>query len=273
MGTHFSKVSVILDRSSPEELNRQIEKLHINTKDAVRAGRNITAGYVRGWGLEYGDLAQAIRNDPVYSESLALAKDRTLLSEHKLMNLYLIIRFGLANVEGDIIEFGSYRGGSAIFMASVASKLGQNRTVYALDTFEGMPPTDDVLDLHFAGNFGDANLQELSSYVDRTGLTNIRLIRGLFEDTAPDLLAKTSAISLAHIDCDIHDAVAYCLDTIKEHMPDQSGYIVLDDPLHGSCLGAFQAVEDWIIKENVRAEQAYPHLVYRYPRVCHPGIV
>jgi hypothetical protein len=45
------------------------------------------------------------------------------------------------------------------------------------------------------------------------------------------------------------------------------GYVILDDALHGSCLGALQAVEDWIVETNVRAEQAYPHLVYRYPPI------
>lgn len=267
MGTHFEKISVILDRSSPEKLNQHVGQLHQNTEDAVHSGRNVTAGYVRGWGLEFGQLAEAISKDPVYADSLELARDRTLLPEHKLMNLYLIIRFGLHGIPGDIVEFGSYRGGSAIFMAAVASKLGQDRTVYAIDTFAGMPRTDDVLDLHVEGNFGDADLHALSDYVKDIGLTNLRLVPGLFEDVAPGTIANTSAIALAHIDCDIYDAVAYCLDAVKEHMVSTGGYIVLDDPLHGSCLGALQAVEEWITRENVRAEQAYPHLVYRLPKL------
>ena len=47
------------------------------------------------------------------------------------------------------------------------------------------------------------------------------------------------------------------------------GYIVFDDPLHGSCLGAMQAIEETLLHEDrLFAEQMYPHPVYRYPPVA-----
>jgi hypothetical protein len=49
-------------------------------------------------------------------------------------------------------------------------------------------------------------------------------------------------------------------------MVSEGGYIVFDDPLFGSCLGAFQAVEELLIRRDGHsAEQVYPHLLYRYP--------
>lgn len=266
MATHFSRISIIAKSLDKEHLDRALLDLHGVRPDSIAAGRNVTAGYTRGWGLEYGGLADAIRQDPIFSESLALARGRTLLSEHKLMNLYLIMRYG--SVTGDILEFGSYRGGGAIFLANLARRLGKTLTIYALDTFEGMPETHDVLDLHFAGNFSDTSYEELAAYVEQIGLTNMVLAKGRFEDTVPGLLESIGAIGLAHIDCDIYAGVAYCLKSVMPKMQVDSGYIVLDDPLHGSCLGALQAVEDWVVIQDLRAEQAYPHLVYRYPRIC-----
>ena len=85
----------------------------------VDRGRAIQLGHLRGWGLEYGSLKQEIPQQPDYIEALALAHSRgSLLTPAKLMNLYLILKTGLPQLaEGDIVEFGSYKGGSAIFMA------------------------------------------------------------------------------------------------------------------------------------------------------------
>jgi predicted O-methyltransferase YrrM len=59
------------------------------------------------------------------------------------MNIYLLIRFFLPKLEfGHIVEFGSYKGASAMFMAKLAQKYLPGVEVYALDTFSGMPATD-----------------------------------------------------------------------------------------------------------------------------------
>ena len=86
---------------------------------AARKGRNVQDGYARGVGLQFGTLADTIRKDPVYAEGVRLAYGRTIVAEFNRMNLYLILRAYLDNVPGDIVEFGSYKGGNAIFMASV----------------------------------------------------------------------------------------------------------------------------------------------------------
>lgn len=270
MSARYSSISVISGMNNPAELNTTLKKLHRADAESIVAGRNITAGHTRGWCLEYGALIESIKNDEVYRESLELALGRTILAEHKLMNLFLIMKFGLEGITGDFLEFGSYKGGSAIFIANVARRLQLPGTVYAFDTFAGMPKTDEVLDLHKLGDFSDTNFDDLAAYVHELGLSNLKLVKGLFSDTAPQVLKSVNAIALAHIDCDIHDAVKYCLDAVQPKMHPKGGYITLDDPLHGSCLGALQAVEDWIIRENLRAEQAYPHLVYRYPTLS-PG--
>ena len=82
---------------------------------------------------------------------------------------------------------------------------------------------------------------------------------------ADTVVAVGRRIALAHIDCDIYDGVLYGIQASRPHMvPD--GYFVFDDPLHGSCLGAMQAIEETLLQEDrLFAEQMYPHPVYRYP--------
>jgi hypothetical protein len=249
----------------------QIEALSVRPWE-VHLGRAIRLGHLRGWGIEFGPLKEEIVRQPEYIEAMAHATTRgSLLTPQKLMNLYLLIRFGLPQLEhGDIVEFGSYRGGSAIFMGSLLRAFGSRAKVYALDTYAGMPETDALRDLHRKGDFIDTSLDEFRAEIAKQHLGAwIEPVQGVFDATFDGVMQRgTGRIALAHVDCDIYEGVRYAINASKPHMvPD--GYIVFDDPLHGSCLGAMQAIEETLLHEDrLFAEQMYPHPVYRYPPVA-----
>lgn len=234
-------------------------------------GRAIELGHLRGWGLEYGSLAGEIVRQADYREALALATTRgSLLTPAKLMNLYLLLRFGLPQLDhGDIFEFGSYKGGSAIFMASLLRSFGSRARVFALDTYAGMPATDAVRDMHHAGDFRDTDIDDFNRSIAASGLADwVTPVKGVFDDTFPALVADGGRIALAHVDCDIYEGVKYAITAAKPHMV-KDGYFVFDDPLHGSCLGAMQAIEETLLHtDRLFAEQMHPHPVYRYPPVA-----
>ena len=97
------------------------EMLHIAPD--LRQGRSVRDGYARGWGLEFGDLGARVAADPLFVEASKLAIGRTLVSEPRRMNLFLLIKFYLPRIaRGNIIEYGAYKGGNAIFMAHVAAR-------------------------------------------------------------------------------------------------------------------------------------------------------
>lgn len=230
----------------------------------LNKGRNVRDGYSRGWGLQFGDLRQKILGDPLYIEALGLAQGRTVQAEDNRMNIYLLLKFFIGQLPmGHIVEYGSFKGGSAIFMAKVCSALHPGMQVYAFDTFQGMPETDPNIDAHRAGDFKDVNFEELQDYIRSIGLTNLHLVRGLFEQTTPAKLPEIGTIRLAHIDCDIRSAVAYSYDASLPYMV-KGGYIVLDDALFSSCLGATEVVEDLLIRrDGLNSEQIFPHYVFR----------
>jgi predicted O-methyltransferase YrrM len=231
----------------------------------LRKGRSVYEGTQRGWGLQYGDLREQVLADPLYQEAAALAAGRSLVAENNRLNLFLLLRFFLAPLPaGHVVEFGSYKGGNAVFMAHVCRVLHPGTRVYALDTFEGMPPTDKAIDVHNAHDFSDVVFDDLQAYVASLHLDNLVLVRGRFEATAVPVLADAGSVRLAHIDCDIASAVAYSYDAVRPHMV-RGGYIVLDDATVSSCLGATEAVEDLIIRrDGLHAEQIWPHFVFRY---------
>jgi hypothetical protein len=247
----------------------------ISTKSAkpwkIDRGRAIELGHLRGWGLEYGSLKTEVPAQPDFIEALELARKRgSLLTPAKLMNLYMLLKFSLPKLAaGDIVEFGSYKGGSAIFMASLLRSMGSKACVFALDTYAGMPVTDSVRDLHRKGDFIDTSMDEFQKDIDANGLGKwVVPVKGVFTDTFPGLMAKGRKIALAHVDCDIYDGVKYAIIASKPYMVDDA-YFVFDDPLHGSCLGAMQAIEETLLHEDkLFAEQMYPHPVYRYPALA-----
>src|SRR5258706_3885600 len=236
---------------------------------SVERGRDIRAGHLRGWGIEFGKIIEStISVDPIWQKALAAATRRgTLLPPAKLANLYLILRYAIPQ-QGpvNVIEFGSFKGGAAVFFATLLQELGREGKVLALDTFEGMPKTDSTLDLHSEGDFKDCDFPGLINFVKTEGLSGrLELVKGRFEQTLPGILAGGTRFVLIHCDCDIYSGVKYvCQKADQLLVP--GGHLVFDDPLYGSCLGAFTAVEEELIQtRRLHAEQVFPHLVYRIP--------
>lgn len=233
---------------------------------AWRKGRSVRDGYARGWGLQFSDLRPKVAADPLYQAGMRLAHGRTVVSDDNRMNLYLIMRFFLARIPfGHIIEFGSFKGGNAIFMAYVASQLNPGVQVYSLDTFSGMPETDKSIDAHSKGDFAGVDLEELRRFTSASGLTNLHFVEGMFQDTAEDVLRTAAPIALAHVDCDIFDAVRYSYEVVRPHMV-EGGYLVFDDAVVSSCIGATEVIEDLLVRrDGLNSEQIYPHFVFRAP--------
>lgn len=236
-----------------------------NRENIFDNGRNIYEGYQRGWGLQFGELKQQVLNDPLYKESCKLIVGRSIVTEENRMNLFLMIKEFFPKLRSkNIIEFGSYRGGSALFMANCLRNLYPEATLYALDTFEGMPVTDKKLDLHDQGDFSDVSLDEIQSHAEKCNLTNIKFVKGVFEDTLPAIIDEGVEFGLAHVDCDIYSAVAYSQNEIFPKLC-EGGYLVYDDACVSSCIGATQAVEEFMISRQQHSEQIWPHFVFRKP--------
>ena len=245
-------------------LDEYLPKLPIANE--LRLGRNVHDGYQRGWGLEFGGLGAHVEQDPTFRRAVEAVGGRSIQDANRQKNLFLIIKFYLSKIAGGcILEFGSYRGGSAIFMAKLCEEVLPGTQVYALDTFAGMPPTDRSIDAHGAGDFADTSYDDLQAYIATLGLTNLHVVRGLFEDTTPELLTRCGPVALAHIDCDIHSACEYSYNAIKPAMC-EGGYIVFDDATVSSCIGATEVVEQQVIaRDGLLSEQIFPHFVFRSP--------
>ncbi len=227
----------------------------------VTGGRIVRDGYMRGAGIEFGGVHQMLMHDDLFHEATEAAGGRSIVQAGRLVNLFLILTLYYAEMGGDVIEFGSYRGGSALFMATVCKRLYPNVQVFALDTFEGMPDCDGNIDAHHGGDFHDADFAGLEARRAEFGLENLKLVKGYFNKTFPTLAAP-NRFGLAHIDADIYSACKYAQAAVWPCMR-PGGYVVFDDATASTCIGASQVVEELILERRIHSEQVYPHFVFR----------
>ncbi len=237
--------------------------VRIAVADGVRKGRVPKEGYQRGWGLQFGGLMQMVKAERLFVEAFGACQPlSSWISSEKRANIYLLLTRFLPKLQDkNVIEFGSFKGGTAVFMALVLREVAPEATLWALDTFEGMPVTDKTIDAHGKGDFSDSSLPALNEVINQLGLTNLIPVKGLFQDTFPQISAGLK-FGLAHIDADIYSAIKYAQDAVWPHMT-KGGYVVYDDADVSSCIGATEAVEELIQERRVHCEQIWPHFVFR----------
>ncbi len=142
---------------------------------------------------EWTDFYNKIKDD----------SERSGLSEQEAYALYAWI-YATKNLEGEIAEFGVYRGWSAKVMCE-ANKT--NKKVYLFDTFTGMPLNlvDAKLDSPYCNTGKHHNLTSIynvEAYLQK--YKNIYFMNGLFSKTIKTL--NYEKFSFVHLDCDIYQS-------------------------------------------------------------------
>jgi hypothetical protein len=183
-----------------------------------------------------------------------IVRSRTMCGNARLRGLYGAVQRVVArNIPGDLVECGTARGGSAALMGLAARRLGASRTLWAFDTFEGLPcPTDgdpdrEVAELYTGRCRGD--LGDVRAFFDRLGLLpDVRLVKGRFQDTLA--VADVKAIAVLHLDCDWYESVRVCLDQLYDRVS-PGGVIQIDD--YGHWAGARKAVDEFLGRRLIDA--------------------
>jgi len=133
------------------------------------------------------------------------------------------------NLDGDIVEFGSYKGGSGIMMALQLKKLGSKKHIHLFDSFEGLPQPDEIQDKGYRKGQFRSNFDKLSAYIKELELSDyITIHKGWFKDTLPHYLSTNTKISLMHVDCDLYTSTMDCFPQVYPYLCEK-GAVVLDD--------------------------------------------
>ncbi len=203
-----------------------------------------------------------------FLEIFQFCKAYTMTSVERMYSLYNSVKYILSNeIEGDFVECGVWKGGSAMLIAKLLSLHNvKNRKIFLYDTFEGMSePTE--FDKDYAGEKATSLLQqssienqasvwcyssfdEVKDNMLKTGLesSQIIMVKGKVEDTIPAEV-PTNKIALLRLDTDWYESTAHELLHLYPLL-NIHGVLIIDD--YGHWQGCRQAVDEYFEKYNVR---------------------
>jgi len=129
-----------------------------------------------------------------------------------LIHLYQALRYvGERNLQGDIVEFGVYQGGTTVIMAKILQHVGHPGKIYGFDTFAGFPPRKSMLD-----NYNDKKCEFPDYETVRAYCApyNIELLAGDICETYTQI--KDLPLALSFFDTDNYSATRLALEMCWE---------------------------------------------------------
>jgi len=186
---------------------------------------------------------------PSLYKIMTSARPYAMISRNRMQSLdRLLHRIERDGVEGDVVETGVARGGSAILLATRALESPLQRDVWLYDAFE----------LFDAGDGPCAYFAEVEQLLHETFAfprDRVHVIRGFFADTLPGHPQKP--ISLLHLDAGHYDVNKVCLDHLFSRIS-PGGWLVVDN--YGVCPHCRRAVDERLYAEGLdSAVQRFNH--------------
>ena len=139
----------------------------------------------------------------------------------------IIKKLDLQRIEGYVVEVGCWRGGCCAFMAYVNKKNGNERTVFALDSFEGMYSEKTEKDVGTKFNLDAATIEDAKEVVKALDVEyNTVIIKGFVQNTLPH--KDIRRIAQLRLDVNIYEPTKYALETLYDLIV-PGGYIICDN--------------------------------------------
>ena len=193
---------------------------------------------------------------PGYHNALRLlaAKGIRLTMPRERLKAMLGAWWATAEVPGQVIECGSFRGATALLLALLGKMNGREQLMLLLDTFNGIPDVTTYDKSRSRGEFlpsiDQANI--IRRQASALGIEErIEVHQGLFSETFAVLEKRALAFAFVHVDANI-----YCgtRDACRFTLPRTSaGGIVVFDDYNGICdLGARLAIDEYFASSKVK---------------------
>ncbi len=163
---------------------------------------------------EFADLISETRR----SGPLIVSLDRCYM-------IYQFCRYAIA-LQGDMIECGTYTGGTAYLIASIIRKYKTSKTLHLFDTFQGMPDiAKPDRDAHRPGDFGDTSLEYVQNRLRHFEF--IEFHPGLIPNTFSEI-ENLNCISFVHVDVDLYPTALECCRYLWPRLT-RGGVMLFDD--------------------------------------------
>ena len=173
-----------------------------------------------------------------------LGYPHTMIGKKRLDNLQTCFeRLHADGVPGDLVECGVWRGGAAVFLRGLLAAYGvRDRTVWAADSFEGLPPPSHPADQGFELSKQTCPMLAVDLATVRRVFTayglldeQVRFVEGWFKDTLHR--APIEQIALLRLDGDLYESTADALHALYDRVA-SGGYVIVDDYAVPPCRSA-----------------------------------
>lgn len=146
------------------------------------------------------------------------------------------------DVEGAVVECGTWKGGSAVNLSLACKIAGRKLLIY--DSFEGLPEKQEGDREAVGYTPGDyaGSLEEVKENIRKYGdIGSCEFIKGWFEDTLPEL---RQPILLAFLDVDFEASLDTCVRHIWNNLTEK-GYIFIDEYVGLDYCSLFYSERYW----------------------------
>lgn len=140
-----------------------------------------------------------------------------------------------ADLEGDILEVGVWRGGTGVLMAERARQLGLDASVVLADTFEGVVGAGEEDPWYRGGEHADTSPGLVEDLLARFPGARAELAIGVFpDDTGPALAERR--FRAVHIDVDVYESARSTVEWVWPRL-EIGGLVIFDDYGSYECEG------------------------------------
>jgi O-methyltransferase len=192
--------------------------------------------------------------------TLLRARPFTMTSDERVWSLINAVRYIVSNqIEGDFVECGVWRGGSAMVMSLTLADLGADRQIWLYDTFEGMTPPTSVDVEASTGKTatsllertrkaeGDsvwclASLDDVQANMASTGVAAEHVIFKVGDVATTLQQEPPTKIALLRLDTDWYESTKVELEVLYPRLV-SGGVCLIDD--YGYWAGARRAVDEY----------------------------
>lgn len=242
----------LLGRTVPAPLAEAVRDSFLREEYAVDFQQMLDAFAAR---VRFSDM------EPEFFPLLEDVRCYTMTSVERLYALWGAVRYLVeAELPGDFVEAGVWRGGSVMLMARELMRLDQaTRRLWLYDTFAGLPRPDAEIDVDVLGNraidgwqmhniegegsvWAYADEAEVRANMASTGYPShfLEFVVGKVEDTIPKVVPDR--IALLRIDTDWYESYRHLLGSLYDRLV-PGGILILDD--YGHMLGAKRATDEF----------------------------
>jgi len=208
--TSYSVEAVVLAVDAEKEYF-----LRLIAEHAPHCPRVIIAGYRQ---FEF--------RDRVYSDALRALDEPSLANGYPNSRIHLfecLRNAARRQLDGVVVEFGMFRGGTTQFLCEAIERLGQRWPVIGLDSFNGFPPREHMFDLYDHPDLYDISFDDVARRFEGR---NVEIVSGDVRKTASEALDGRPVL-VAFVDTDNYTSGSAAIRAVRDQVV-AGGAIVLD---------------------------------------------